>query len=61
MAYNRSSFDSESAWTLVGVALLLVGLLVGAVLWNAGDRMLGVTLLLAGVLGGPILIGLYSA
>jgi MYXO-CTERM domain-containing protein len=60
MSYNRSSDGSDSWWTIGGVALLLVGLLFGAILWQDGRQALGMVLLLAGVLGGPIVIGLFS-
>jgi MYXO-CTERM domain-containing protein len=60
MSYSRSSNDSDSWWTIGGVALLLVGLLFGAILWQDGRQMLGAFLLLAGILGGPIVIGLFS-
>ena len=60
MAYSPSSDDSDSWWTIGGVTLLLVGLLLGATLWQGGNQALGVLLLLAGVLGGPAVIGLFS-
>jgi hypothetical protein len=60
MSYNRSSNESESWWTIGGVALLLLGLIVGGILWQDGRQALSTLLLLAGVLGGPIMIGLFS-
>jgi hypothetical protein len=60
MSYNRSSNESESWWTIGGVALLLLGLIVGGILWQDGRQALSTLLLLVGVLGGPIMIGLFS-
>jgi hypothetical protein len=60
MSYNRSSNESESWWTIGGVALLLLGLIIGGILWQDGRQALSTLLLLAGVLGGPIMIGLFS-
>ena len=60
MSYNPSSNDSDSWWTVAGIALLLVGILLGAILWQGGGRALGVFLVLAGILGGPLVIGLFS-
>jgi hypothetical protein len=60
MSYNRSSNESESWWTIGGVALLLLGLIVGGILWQDGRQALSTLLLLAGVVGGPIMIGLFS-
>lgn len=60
MTYNRPSSDSDSWWTIGGFALLLVGLLLGAILWQGGSQTVGVILILAGILGGPIVIGLLS-
>lgn len=60
MSYNRSSNESESWWTIGGVALLLLGLIIGGILWQDGRQALSTLLLLAGVVGGPIMIGLLS-
>lgn len=60
MSYNRSSNESESWWTIGGVALLLLGLIIGGILWQDGRQALSTLLLLAGVVGGPIMIGLFS-
>jgi MYXO-CTERM domain-containing protein len=60
MAYNRSSDDSDSWWTVGGVALLLVGLLLGGILWQDGNQALSVFLILAGVVLGPLVIGVFS-
>jgi hypothetical protein len=55
-----SSPDTGSPWVLTGIAILLVGLVLGAMLWSSDHRALGTVLLLGGVVGGPIAIGLFS-
>jgi hypothetical protein len=60
MSYNRSLDDAESWWTIGGIALLLLGLLLGGIFWQDGRQALSTLFLLIGVLGGPIAIGLLS-
>lgn len=60
MSYNRSADDADSWWTIIGVALLLVGLISGAIFYQGGGTDIGAFLILLGVLGGPIVIGLFS-